>query len=222
MKAAIGKNRQLVTALTDGVRRALAQTHASLDMITGLDQVSRRIEKVTDKIALVAVQTTMLAVSGAVEAARAGKSGRGFALVSSDIRGLALEATDSADQVKDTVRGIIEQIASVRRNLDHITEAGEAEAERNGLLFGAIDRIELDLAALAQAKPIHPRRRAVFGRCRRALSGARQIAAAAEEASSASRQAAVTAGQQAKGAEDLAAAIEEIASLADAINAANG
>jgi methyl-accepting chemotaxis protein len=223
MIAAIGKNRQLVTALTDGVRRALAQTRASLDMITGLDQVSRRIEKVTDKIGLVAVQTTMLAVSGAVEAARAGESGRGFALVSSDIRGLALEATDSADQVKDTVRGIIEQIASVRRNLDHITEAGEAEAERNGLLFGAIDRIELDLAALAQAnQSIQGGAQSMFASVSQSVVGARQIAAAAEEASSASRQAAVTAGQQAKGAEDLAAAIEEIASLADTINAANG
>ena len=56
--------------------------------------------------ALVAVQTTMLAVSGSVEAARAGDAGRGFALVSGDIRGLARETSDNVDRIKDTVRGI--------------------------------------------------------------------------------------------------------------------
>jgi methyl-accepting chemotaxis protein len=138
---ALKQSRVAVLSLTSGVGVAMEQTKESLEKIAGLETVIRRIEKVVDKIALVAVQTTMLAVSGAVEAARAGEAGRGFALVSSDIRGLAHEATESADQVKDTVRNILEQIGSVRRNLQHITETSEAEGEKNRLVFVALDRI---------------------------------------------------------------------------------
>jgi methyl-accepting chemotaxis protein len=220
MGGALGASRTAVTALTGSVAGTLEQTQASLAMIDGLEQVSRQIDKVVDKIAQVAMQTTMLAVSGAVEAARAGEAGRGFALVSADIRSLAQEATDSADQVKDTVRGIIDQIASARRSLEHVTTAAEAETEKNLSLFTALDKVEAELAALAGANlSIQQGAKAIDAAVAETLLGARQIAAAAEEASAAARQAAIAAGEQARGAEDLAAAIEEIASLADHINA---
>ncbi len=218
-KPHLRRSRDAVRALTEGVLDAVEQTRTSLAMVTGLETVSRRIDNVIDKIALIAVQITMLAVSGAVEAARAGESGSGFALVSGDIRGLAQEASASADQVKDTVRNILEQIASVRRSLDHIIESADAEAEKNRLAFAALDRVEEDLAALGAANTvILQNAAAVSDAVTQTASGARLIAAAAEEASAASRQAATAASEQARSAEDLAAAIEEIASLADALS----
>jgi methyl-accepting chemotaxis protein len=222
MVESLRQSRAAVVALTDGVGAALTQTRSSLEMIGGLEIVSRRIDKVVDKIALIAVQTTMLAVSGAVEAARAGDAGRGFALVSSDIRGLAHEATSSADQVKDTVRNILEQIASVTRKLQHIIETNTTESEKNLSVFSALDRIEGDLASLGEANTaIQHGAKAISDAVAETASGARQIAAAAEEASAASKQAAIAASEQARGAEDLAAAIEEIASLADELNGQN-
>ena len=67
------------------------------------------------------IQTSMLAVSGAVEAARAGEAGRGFAVVSNDIRALAREAAESVERIKDTIRGILDQIAvaAPRYRTDH-------------------------------------------------------------------------------------------------------
>ena len=187
MAAALRRSRDAVRALTEGVLDAVGQTRASLAMVTGLETVSRRIDNVIDKIALIAVQITMLAVSGAVEAARAGESGSGFALVSGDIRGLAQEASASADQVKDTVRSILEQIASVRRSLEHIIESADAEAEKNRLAFAALDRVEEDLAALGAANTvILQNAAAVSDAVTQTASGARVIAAAAEEASVAS------------------------------------
>ena len=183
MAAALRRSRDAVRALTEGVLDAVEQTRTSLTMVTGLETVSRRIDNVIDKIALIAVQTTMLAVSGAVEAARAGESGSGFALVSGDIRGLAQEASASADQVKDTVRSILDQIASVRRSLEHIIESADAEAEKNRLAFAALDRVEEDLAALGAANTvILQNAAAVSGAVAQTASGARVIAAAAEEA----------------------------------------
>jgi methyl-accepting chemotaxis protein len=223
MRAALARNREAVTALSAAVLSALAQTRSSLEMISGLEAVSRRIDKVVERISLVAVQTTMLAVSGAVEAARAGDAGRGFAVVSSDIRGLAREATESADQVKDTIRNMIGQLGLVRRNLEHIVGSAAAEAENSRLVFAALDRVGADLGSLeAGSQAILSGASAISEAVARSAGDARQIASAAEESNAASRQAAIAASEQAQSAEDLAAAIEEIASLADELNLPNG
>src|SRR4029078_6466165 len=93
----------------------LDSTRGTLVTIARLEAVGRNIEKIVNAIFLVGVQNTMLAVRGAVEGARAGQSGRGFAVVSNDIRGLAREASESADTIKETVGSILAQIGSLPR-----------------------------------------------------------------------------------------------------------
>jgi methyl-accepting chemotaxis protein len=223
MHGALKESRASVEGLIDGVSQALTETRDTLGQISGLEMVGRRIDKIVDGIALVAVQTSMLAVSGAVEAARAGDAGRGFSVVSGDIRNLAREASDSADRVKDTVRSVSDQIGSVRRDLEQIIAAAEAEVETNRGLFRSLETIERNVTALgAGSAMILQGADTIMVAVSQAAAGARQIAAAAEEASAASRQAAQASSEQAQGAEDLAAAIEEIASLADELKAANG
>ena len=222
LEAALKDGRIAIEGLVAGVRRALAETALSLELILSLETVSRRIGKIVDAIALVAAQTSMLAVSGAVEAARAGDFGRGFAVVSNDIRSLAREASESADRIKDTVQGIIDQIASVRRDLEQIVSLTDAEAQKNQAISVALAEMDGEVAALsASNRAILQDANAMFAAGAEVSAGARQIAAAAEEASAASRQAATASAQQARGAEDLAAAIEEIALLADELKQPN-
>jgi methyl-accepting chemotaxis protein len=109
VEAALKESRATLERLVNSVSTTLAQTQASTETIHRLESVGRRIDKIVGGIALVSVQTSMLAVSGSVEAARAGASGRGFALVSTDIRNLAREASESIERVQDTVRGILDR-----------------------------------------------------------------------------------------------------------------
>jgi methyl-accepting chemotaxis protein len=206
--AAVGK-------LADGVGAAQTEILAVLELIDALEETSRTIEKIVEGMALVAVQTTMLAISGAVEAARAGDQGRGFALVSNDIRGLARQAGDNADRAKGAVRLIIGQIGLVRRDLEQISVVVEGEINRSRQLDIRLAKIveaarDLRGGSLDIAEAAETAARTVS----EILSGVTQIAAAAEEASGAAVQAATAARQQSRGAEDLAAAVEEIASLA--------
>ena len=111
----------------------------------------------------------MLAVSGSVEAARAGESGRGFAVVSNDIRSLAREASDSADKIKETVGGILDQIASLRRDLEQIVDSVEIEVQNNRVgARRASTRSTREVAALGSANDA-------------ILQGAEQILSAAVE-----------------------------------------
>jgi methyl-accepting chemotaxis protein len=223
MDGAFKAGRSTVERLMQGVAAAAESTRTSLTIIGKLEATGRRIEKIVDAIALVAVQTTMLAVSGSVEAARAGAAGRGFALVSADIRGLARESATSVDRVKDTVRGILDQIASLRRDCEQMIMNAEAEIQNNRAIFSALERLDGDVRAMgvANATILHSTN-AIMESAAQSSTGARQIAAAAEEAGAAGQQAATASAQQARGAEDLAAAVEEIASLAEELKRRDG
>jgi methyl-accepting chemotaxis protein len=220
--ATLRDNRSAVENLAEGVRRAIRETTVSLDLIRELAIVSRRIDKLVDAIALVAVQTSMLAVSGSVEAARAGDSGRGFAVVSNEIRGLARKTTESMDGIKDMVRSIVDQVASVHRDLEEINVLLEAEVQKSRIISEALARSDTEVAALSSANGVVLQgAEAIVAALTQAAQGSRQIAAAAEQSNAASRQAASASAEQAQGAEDLAAAIEEIASLADELGQPN-
>ncbi|HEX3673961.1 MAG TPA: methyl-accepting chemotaxis protein [Rhizomicrobium sp.] len=222
LETAIGESRGAVQKLIQGVGSALKETQASVATIGRLETVGRRIEKIVDAIALVAVQTNMLAVSGSVEAARAGDAGRGFAVVSSDIRGLAREAAENVERAKDTVRGVLGQIATLKRDMEQIIAESEAEVQNNRAVFTSFDKVDRELTSLNAAnKAIGLGADEILSAAGQTAAGARQIATAAEEAGNAARQAATASTEQARGAEDLAAAIEEIASLADELKRQN-
>ncbi|WP_244532428.1 methyl-accepting chemotaxis protein [Methylocapsa palsarum] len=218
MEAGLKESRAAVARLVGGVGVGLADTRASVKTIVRSETVGRRIEKIVDAMALIAIQTSMLAVSGSVEAARAGDAGRGFAVVSNDIRSLAREASQNVERAKDTVRGILDQVATLKRDLEQVAANAEAEVQGNRAVFAALDRVDADLAALSTAnRAILEGADIILVSVAETAAGARQIAAAAEQACNASRQAAAASTEQAHGADDLAAAIEEIASLADAL-----
>jgi methyl-accepting chemotaxis protein len=218
IEAAIRAGSTSMGSLVAGVSDALQRTRASVATIKRLETVGWRIEKIVDAIALIAVQTSMLAVSGAVEAARAGDSGRGFAVVSNDIRGLAREASANVERASDTVRGILDQISTLRGDLEQMATATEIEVQNNRSVSASLQKIVKDVGALGVASnAVSDGAVGILASTTEMTKAARQIAAAAEEASAAAREAATAAAEQSSGVEDLAAAIEEIASLAEVL-----
>jgi methyl-accepting chemotaxis protein len=201
----------------------LETTRHSLGMIGGLEGVSRSVEKIVDAIGMVSIQTNMLAVNGSVEAARAGEFGKGFAVVSKDIRNLARDSGENAGRIKETIRDIQDQIAAVRRELEQIIAATEAENQKNAAVLASLAMVESQIAEMATGnEQILAGAETILASMNEAAEGAKQVAAVAEEAGSAAAEAAAATKQQARGAEDLAAAVEEIASLAEAILRGNG
>ena len=217
----LSASREAVAGLHRGVIAGLRETEVDIALTASLQTSARRIEKIVDRITLVAVQINMLAVSGAVEAARAGDQGRGFTVVSTDIRNLARDSSDNANRIKDTVCHVQDQIAAVRRGLEDSATAATGGIAKNQAIVDRFAGIEAEMALLRDAAAaILAGTDASLAAVRDVLGGAGQAAAAAAEASGAAVEAATAARQQAQGAEDLAAAIEEIASLADELQMA--
>jgi methyl-accepting chemotaxis protein len=223
MDAMLGECRAQTADLSLGVMRSIDTTRQSLDLIVGLHSISVDIEKIVDGISMVSIQTNMLAVNGAIEAARAGEFGRGFAVVSKDIRSLARDSGQNAARIKDTVGAIQRQIAAVRRELERVIVGAEAENQKTASVLASFDGVQKDVAEIAAGNhQIGSRAESILASMKDVTQSARRVASVAEQAASASAQAASAAKQQARGTEDLAAAIEEIASLAETIQRRNG
>jgi methyl-accepting chemotaxis protein len=215
-------NKKAVDELIAGVMQSVEEGPKSREQMTALEQVSRRIDKIVDAITTVSIQTNMLAVNGSVEAARAGEFGKGFAVVSTDIRNLARDSAENADRIKDTIKAIQDQIGQVRRDLEDIGNAAAAEVEKNKLISADLETAAKDVTTVLKGnKEILEGAEEILRMDKEVQTGVEQIAAAAQETTRATGEAGVAAKQQSKGAEELAAAIEEIASLADELQAAD-
>jgi len=214
--ASLKVNRASLEQMITGVQTSVESNIRSRDQIGALEQVSRRIDKIVDTISTVSIQTNMLAVNGAIEAARAGEFGKGFMVVSTDIRNLARDSSENAEQIKDLVKSVQDQIVAVRRDIEETTVMASAEVEKNKAVSSNLALVETDMGLVLDGNRSIAKGAAEIMRALvEAKQGVDQIAAAAVEAAGAANQATQAAREQAKGAEELAKAIEEISSLAD-------
>jgi len=149
MDAMLGECRLQIAGLSQGVTRSIESMRQSLELIADLEKVCRNIDKIVDGIGMVSVQTNMLAVNGSVEAARAGEFGKGFAVVSKDIRSLARDSGENAAGIKDTVVAIQSQIAAVRRELEGVIASAEAENQKTFAVLASFDVVQKDVAQIA-------------------------------------------------------------------------
>ena len=99
--------------------RCLVQNNAEL--ITRLEAKSEQIKSITRVISDIAEQTNLLALNAAIEAARAGEQGRGFAVVADEVRALAAKTSDATQQIGKTVAEINDQIKQAVGNSQQLT-----------------------------------------------------------------------------------------------------
>ncbi|MFT5881384.1 MAG: methyl-accepting chemotaxis protein [Moritella sp.] len=82
-------------------------------LLANLDENNKNIGQLVDSIKGIADQTNLLALNAAIEAARAGEHGRGFAVVADEVRALANTATTSADQIQGEMKKIMDISAAI-------------------------------------------------------------------------------------------------------------
>lgn len=217
----LGETKSGMDGLVTGVSGSLERTGQVLTKIEALGSVSRKIDKIVDSIAMVSVQTNMLAVNGSVEAARAGEFGKGFMVVSTDIRNLAQDSSENAERIKDLVEQIQSQIGTVNRDLFDISNQTTIEVEKNKTISNNLVQVREDVNEVVGGNErVLKGGEEMAELVQQVQTGIEQVAAAARETSSATTEASAAAQQQSQGANELAKAVEEIAAMADELQSA--
>lgn len=127
---------QLEKEGTEALQHLLAETEMHSKAITDIShnintthESVGNIEEVVDMIVNIAEQTNLLALNAAIEAARAGEAGKGFAVVADEVRKLAEESKRFADQITDIIKALTENTSIVVDTMGEVMDLTESQSK---------------------------------------------------------------------------------------------
>lgn len=118
-----------INSMVEQMQDIAQATDHTMSMINDLDRAFREIENVVKVISSIAEQTNLLALNAAIEAARAGEHGRGFAVVADEVRQLAYQTQDFLEKIKVMIDELSEKMTSTVSTIsssNQQVERGEA------------------------------------------------------------------------------------------------
>jgi len=211
---------EVVDRTVEGMGRIHQAVLESATRLKELGRFSLQIGEITQVITDIADQTNLLALNAAIEAARAGEHGKGFAVVADEVRKLAERAGKSAKEIASLIRSIQEGIAQAVRAMEQGTaeaEAGSKQAAEAGKALMAILTVVEQLTQDVQA--IAATAQQVAASSREVAKSVSTVAAITEENTAATEEMAAGSDQVTVSIEQIAAISEQNAAAADEVSA---
>jgi len=212
-----------ITAISGALEKlaGLSGESVSLGKVTtqemnDVEKNVKSVAKILRTIENTIIQTTMLAVSGSIEAARAGEFGKGFAVVSSDIRNLAQEAGANLDKISDILETLESETNYIVREWALFVNTQEKEQLQVATLATELQALLSDMESVAATlEDMHRANTENVEALDQALVGSEQIQQAAEQSQSNAAESKTAASLIENTVREMSELVEELAVLAD-------
>jgi methyl-accepting chemotaxis protein len=186
------------------MKRIAAKVQETASKVANLGQQSDQIGEIVGTIEDIADQTNLLALNAAIEAARAGEQGRGFAVVADEVRALAERTTKATKEIGDMIKNIQNEtkraVVAMEEGVNEVAN-GTSEAEKSGQAL--YDILTLANAVTEQASQIATAAEQQTATTQEISSNIHQITNVVHQSSSSAQQSAGAAHQLAEMAEVL-------------------
>ncbi|AZF35195.1 Methyl-accepting chemotaxis sensor/transducer protein [Pseudomonas sp. R4-39-08] len=181
------------------IERLATEVGNSTIAMADLKRESDKIGSVLDVIKSVAQQTNLLALNAAIEAARAGEAGRGFAVVADEVRSLAQRTQKSTEEIEELIVGLqngTQQVATIMDNSRGLTDSSVELTRRAGSALENITRTVSTIQAMnSQIATAAEQQSAVAEEINRSVLNVRDVS---EQTSSASEETAASSAELAR------------------------
>ncbi len=197
---------QVVEKTVVGIRELAGNVSESADTINQLQEDTNRVNVVLEVIRGIAEQTNLLALNAAIEAARAGEQGRGFAVVADEVRNLASrtqESTEEINQMLGQLQGAASKAVAMMKSSRSSVEASVKSANEAGDSLVVITETVNTIADMNGAIAVATEQQSQISGLM--VGHVEDIQACAEEASEASTEIATVASHLTELASDLEA-----------------
>ncbi|WP_405128338.1 methyl-accepting chemotaxis protein [Pseudoalteromonas sp. PB2-1] len=132
------------------INQLATDVRAAADQVSELQAQTLEVGKVLEVISSIAEQTNLLALNAAIEAARAGEAGRGFAVVADEVRTLANRTHDSTDEIRRTIDKLQSEAAQTVSTMNNSCEEADERAVQVKQVAKALRDISLQMSEINQ------------------------------------------------------------------------
>ncbi|VVO44129.1 Methyl-accepting chemotaxis protein McpH [Pseudomonas fluorescens] len=135
------EGQQQIDAAVNSVDRLSQEIEQSAQSMQQLERDSNDIQSILGTIRSIAEQTNLLALNAAIEAARAGEQGRGFAVVADEVRALAKRTADSTAEIDGLLGNLAKRTSQVAQQMHASLEVSQQSVSRIGLARSSFGQI---------------------------------------------------------------------------------
>ena len=137
----IQRSQSALSIAVQGVKNLSTDMGNASESITQVAARSEEITRIIDVIKAIAEQTNLLALNAAIEAARAGEQGRGFAVVADEVRTLASKTQNSTDEINSMIQSLQQEVTKAVGIIDNSSSKAAESVEQTNLAFTSLNEV---------------------------------------------------------------------------------